>query len=106
MAKHTKRQPDEKRGRKPWQTCTLTIRHSINGKQYGPGVVKVHPDLAAMLMEQESRFRDTEDMIRKGGGAIIGYGNRIIPVNPAIFDAPDMRVPETHIILAGERPSR
>lgn len=86
MAKHTKRKPGEKRGRKEWVGVDLTIRHSINGINYGPGTVRVHPDTAAVLKEQEQRFKDTEAYLRQNGAAIIGAGNRVVPVRTEFFD--------------------
>lgn len=65
----------------------LRNAHYINGRQYGPGVVKVPLNIARTLREQERRMQENDDIFYGKRAFIIGAGGRSIPVNYDSFDA-------------------
>lgn len=74
---------------------TLTMPHWINGVAYGPGVVNVTPNLAAVFYENEQRVRQN-DALTFGGGraAFIGPNGRRIPVPMQTMDSPNLSMIE------------
>ncbi len=74
---------------------TLTMPHWVNGTAYGPGVVNVSAELAAVLRENEQRVQQN-DALTFGGGraAFIGPGGRRIPVPMQTMDSPNLQMIE------------
>jgi hypothetical protein len=66
----------------------LQYRHYINGMAFGPGTVKVSPDVAATLQEQEQRHITNEQRLHESRAGIIlpGYGARVRRVAPESFE--------------------
>jgi hypothetical protein len=81
----------------------LTTRHSINGRDYGPGRVTVPRELALCLLDNEQMFHWSEDYLRSQGSALIGAGNRLIPVSAHYFDSVDLRNVNPAVIASGAR---
>jgi hypothetical protein len=74
---------------------TLTMPHSINGESYGPGVVRVSQDLAAVFAENEQRVRQNDaDMMSSGRAAFIGPRGKRIPVPYGSMDSPNLAMIE------------
>ncbi len=65
----------------------LRAQHSINGRPYGPGRIKVRKDVAAVLLEQERRAQEHEDIFYGKRAYIVGPGLRPIQVPYDSFDA-------------------
>lgn len=67
----------------------LTIKHSINGVQYGPGVVDVPWAIVGALVENEQRNVKEEQRLFENRGHLIRPGGGSVPVDPSVFDDPD-----------------
>jgi hypothetical protein len=79
-------------------TITLTMPHWINGIAYGPGVVKVPPDMVAGFLENEQRVRENDANLMGHRAAYIGPRNRRMPVAYEHFDNPMLQVMEAMTI--------
>lgn len=67
----------------------LTIKHSINGMQYGPGTIEVPFSLASSLLENEQRNVKEEQRLFENRGHLIRPGGGSVPIDPSVFDDPD-----------------
>jgi hypothetical protein len=79
-------------------TVTLTMPHWINGVAYGPGVVKVPPDMVAGFLENEQRVRENDANFMGHKAAYIGPGLRRMSVGWDRFDDPMLQVMEAMTI--------
>ena len=67
----------------------LTVKHSINGQPYGPGVVEVPENIGQTLTESEQRNRAEERGLFEKRASVILPGGRSRRVPPETFDDPD-----------------
>jgi hypothetical protein len=81
----------------------LRFCHSINGKQYGPGLVRLPRATALALLAQEDATQATEEKLRQEGAALIGVGNRLIPVAANFFEGDISTMPVGMAISGGQR---
>lgn len=52
-------------------TIHLDVQHSINGRNYGPGDVRVPTKIANVLLEQERRSKESEDRLWEARSHIV-----------------------------------
>jgi hypothetical protein len=78
----------------------LTLQHNVSGVNYGPGHVRVHPDLGKVLAEQERNFHRVNRRLTAQGAHIIGHGNRLIRVDYGTFDQ-SLANASPHVIIPG-----
>jgi len=57
----------------PFVTVQLQLQHSINGRSYGPGIVKCLPDQAAQFLSTESLCADKERSLVQQEAFIISF---------------------------------
>lgn len=88
LPKVVPRPPETKKRNIDAIRITLTRAHSINGKSYGPGEVRVRQDLSRVLLEGErnAKWEEAQFMDRQPPGRIILPGGRIKYVDPRNFD--------------------
>lgn len=76
--------------RKTYIDVYLQLKHSVNGKSYGPGQVKISTGLADMFLHTEGRAIANEISLMQHRAFIIQAGPRGVfkrEVSPARFDA-------------------
>ena len=67
----------------------LTIRHTINGQPYGPGLVEVDGEIGRVLIENEQRNLAEERGLKEERAHMIFSGGRTVQVPVDFFDNPD-----------------
>ena len=55
-------------------TVTLQMRHSFNGKFYGPGTIRLSPTKAQVFLNTEHEAMQKEDSLSRQEAYIIGVG--------------------------------
>ena len=76
--------------RRTYVDVLLQLKHSVNGKSYGPGHVKIREDLADMFMYTEEKALEQERSLMQHRAFIIQAGPHGVfkrEVSPARFDA-------------------
>lgn len=68
------------------EQVVLRTSHNINGQPYGPGVVMVREDIAAMLREQECRVAEGEERFYGRHAYLVGRGLKPRRVPYETFD--------------------
>ena len=81
-----KRKPPEPQGP---VVVNLGIKHTINGTPYGPGPTEVPAHLVSAILENEQHNAAEERKLFQPRAALIGRGNRVIPVASSFFDDPE-----------------
>jgi hypothetical protein len=72
----------------------LTMPHWVNGKNYGPGRVRVPESSVSGFLDTEQRVRQNDANMMGRQAAFIGPGNRKMPVPYEHFDSPLLNVLE------------
>lgn len=87
-------------------TVTLTMRHYINGKAYGPGKMALPHNLATGLMHTEGHAIEVEDQFRGAKAAIIGPrragGHVIKEVPEEMFDTEYAQAGPADVVKGGQ----